>query len=194
MSEKPTKRIIIINGSGGVGKDAFCRAVSRYAGVTVRSSIDPIKTVARQLGWSGGKSEKDRKFLSDLKALTTGYNDWAMQYLRGAVGVFHDPDDADEILFLHIREPEEIERAAKEFDAVTVLVKNSRIPKVTSNKSDASVDGYWYDAVIHNEGTVADLDRMAEQFVSWLHACCPFKPAVFSPDSAPAEAPPPPCP
>ena len=89
------------------------------------------------------------------------------------------------VQYLHAA-TKEIERAAKEFDAVTVLVTNHRIPKITTNKSDASVDDYWYDAVIHNEGTVADLDNIAERFVSWLRAGCPFKPAAFSPDDAPS--------
>ena len=180
------KRVVVINGSGGVGKDAFCRACSRYAGVAVRSSVDPIKDAARLLGWEGGKSAADRKFLSDLKALSAAYNDWPMQFMRGAVNAFHGYGDDDEILFLHIREPEEIERAAREFCAVTVLVKNRRIPKITTNRSDRLVNEYWYDSVIHNDGSLADLDRMAERFVSWLRAGCPFKPAIFSPGDAPA--------
>lgn len=186
MIEQPTKHIVIINGSGGVGKDAFCRACTRYADCSVRSSIEPIKDIARQIGWEGGKSDRDRKFLADLKALSAAYNDYPMQWMRGAVNAFSGYGDDDEILFLHIREPKEIERAAKEFDAVTVLVTNHRIPKITTNKSDASVDDYWYDAVIHNDGTVADLEILAEQFVSWLRAGRPFKPAVFSPNDAPS--------
>ena len=186
MTEKQTKRIVIINGSGGVGKDAVCRACTRYAPCSVKSSIEPIKDIARQIGWEGGKSDRDRKFLADLKALSAAYNDYPMQWMRGAVNAFNGYGDDDEILFLHIREPKEIERAAKEFNAVTVLVTNPRIPKITTNKSDASVDDYWYDAVIHNDGTVSDLDSMAERFVSWLRAGCPFKTAVFSPDDAPS--------
>lgn len=184
MNSDTTKHIVIINGSGGVGKDAFCLACSRYAETSVRSSIEPIKEIARQIGWDGGKSEKDRKFLADMKFLVSKYNDYPMTWMRGAVNAFMGFVDGDEILFLHIRESEEIERAAKEFDAVTVLVTNHRIPKITTNKSDASVDDYWYDAVIHNDGTVADLDGMAERFVAWLRAGCPFKPAIFSPGDA----------
>lgn len=167
------KRVVIVNGSGGVGKDAFCRAVSRYAECSVRSSIDPIKTIAAQIGWDGGKSDRDRKFLADMKALSVAYNDFPMQWMRGAVNAFHGYGDDDEILFLHIRESAEIERAAKEFDAVKVLVTNRRIPKITTNSADAGVNDCSYDYVVCNDGTVADLDAHAAEFLSWLRGIVP---------------------
>ena len=61
------KNIIIINGTGGSGKDTFVEFVSKYSKVFNFSSVDKVKEVARVIGWSGTKSEKDRKFLSDLK-------------------------------------------------------------------------------------------------------------------------------
>lgn len=170
MNSDTTKHIVIINGSGGVGKDAFCRACSRYANVAVRSSVEPIKDLARQIGWDGGKSEKDRKFLADMKYLVSKYNDYPMTWMRGAVNSFNGFGDEDEILFLHIREPEEIERAAKEFNAVKVLVTNPRIPKITSNAADAGVDGCKYDFVVSNDGSLADLDAMASDFVYRLRS------------------------
>lgn len=170
MNPSQTKRVVIINGCGGVGKDAFCRACSRYAECTVRSSVEPIKDIARQIGWDGGKSEKDRKFLADMKRIVAQYNDYPMTWMRGAVNAFMGFGEDDEILFLHIREPEEIERAAKEFDAVKVLVTNPRIPKITSNAADAGVDGCKYDFVISNDGSLADLDAMAADFVYRLRS------------------------
>ena len=170
MNSCKTKRIVIVNGSGGVGKDAFCRACSRYADCAVRSSIEPIKDIARQIGWDGGKSEKDRKFLAEMKRLVAQYNDYPMTWMRGAVNAFMGFGDEDEILFLHIREPNEIERAAREFGAVKVLVVNPRIPKITSNAADAGVDGCKYDFVVLNDGSLADLDAMAADFVYRLRS------------------------
>lgn len=170
MTDRKDKRIVIVNGSGGVGKDAFCRACSRYAECTVRSSIDPIKEVAREIGWEGGKSERDRRFLADLKALAAAYSDWPMRYMRGAVSAFMECGDPDELLFLHVREPEEVERAAKEFGAVKVLVTNPRIPKITSNQADARVADCTYDYVVCNDGSFADLDSMAADFVCRLRS------------------------
>ena len=73
---KNPKQIFILNGSGGVGKDLFVNmvktSVNKFSPYRVwnYSSIDKVKAIATQIGWSGGKTEKDRKFLSDLKVLT----------------------------------------------------------------------------------------------------------------------------
>ena len=66
-----SKQIVIINGTGGCGKDTFVSFVSKYKRVYNFSSIDKVKEIAKLIGWNGGKTDKDRKFLSDLKKLTT---------------------------------------------------------------------------------------------------------------------------
>ena len=66
-----SKQIVIINGTGGCGKDTFVSFVSKYKRVYNFSSIDKVKEIAKLIGWDGGKTDKDRKFLSDLKKLTT---------------------------------------------------------------------------------------------------------------------------
>ena len=63
------KQVFVINGSGGVGKDTFVRLVSvelnnilkRFHTVDNFSSVDKIKEIAREIGWDGQKTEKDRK-------------------------------------------------------------------------------------------------------------------------------------
>ena len=69
------KEILIINGSGGVGKDTFVGCLSRFKKVYHTSIVNPVKELAKQAGWDGGKTERDRKFLSDLKVLIDTYND-----------------------------------------------------------------------------------------------------------------------
>ena len=61
------KNIIVINGTGGSGKDTFVEYVSKYAKVYNFSSVDKVKEIAKLIGWTGTKTDKDRKFLSDLK-------------------------------------------------------------------------------------------------------------------------------
>ena len=63
----PIKLVIVVNGSGGVGKDTLCNFVGeKYASESV-SSIDPIKKLAAECGWDGGKDDKSRRFLAELK-------------------------------------------------------------------------------------------------------------------------------
>lgn len=48
-------KIVIINGSGGSGKDTFCELCGKYARCEVISSITPIKEIAKSAGWNEKK-------------------------------------------------------------------------------------------------------------------------------------------
>ena len=158
-----SKKVFIINGSGGVGKDTFCEYVGHYAKVKVISSIDLVKDYASKMSWNGSKTPRDRKFLSDLKDLLTKYNDYPFRDICQKVLWFKEDDN--EFLFIHIREPEEIDRAKKEFNAHTVLMVNDNVKGIYSNHADARVLEYNYDIVIDNSGTLKDLEIIAKDFV-----------------------------
>lgn len=166
------KHIFIINGSGGVGKDTFVKLVSEELNsimkklhtVTNFSSVDKIKELAKEIGWKGEKSERDRKFLSDLKVLTSDYCDMPFQSMKEKVRIFR-MDMENQILFLHIREPKEIKRAVHEFGAKTILVKRNSIKQIISNTADKNVFHYTYDFIIENNGTIEELREKAKKFV-----------------------------
>ena len=161
MTTIDSKKIFVINGSGGVGKDTFVQFVSEfYCRLTNKqvinySSVDEIKKIAKDIGWTGSKTERDRKFLCDLKLIVSEYNDLPFAAMRGKVDAFK-----------HIREPEEIKRAVQEFNAITILVKRDNIPHITSNLADDRVFNYDYDIVIDNNSTEADLKEVANIFVT----------------------------
>lgn len=166
------KLIFIINGSGGVGKDTFVELVSvelndilkKFHTVINFSSVDKVKEIARAIGWSGKKSERDRKFLSDLKILTSEYCDMPFESMKNKVNKFLK-DEESVFLFLHIREPEEITRAVKEFGAITVLIVRNSVKHITSNIADENVFNYNYDFVIDNSGTKEELSNKAKEFI-----------------------------
>lgn len=167
------KQVYIINGSGGVGKDTFVDLVSnelndllkKFHTVINFSSIDKVKEIAKEIGWDGKKTEKDRKFLSDLKVLTSDYCDMPFKSMESKVYEFIK-DDNSYMLFLHIREPEEISRAAKAFNAKTILVTRDQVKHITSNMADENVFNYDYDVVIDNSGTLDDLKVKAKGFIA----------------------------
>lgn len=161
------KSVVILNGTGGCGKDTFKGFVGEIVKTDQRSSIDKVKEVATMAGWNGGKTEKDRRFLSDLKALTTAYNDLAFNDLKEKVECFKNSDN--EILFVDIREPENIKRAVDEFDAVTVLIRRVGLAPILSNASDAAVENYDYDYVIEND-SLEEFRNEAKRFVEQLNA------------------------
>ncbi len=159
------KQIIVINGSGGVGKDTFVEFCQKYCKIKNISSVDKVKEAARVLtGWNGSKDEKSRKLLVDLKQLGIQYNDAPFKYIVESAEEFQKTED--EIMFVHIREIEEIEKVKKATNAKTLLVTNKNVPIITSNESDKNVMNYQYDFYIKNDGTLEDLDMVAKKFIS----------------------------
>lgn len=167
------KQIFVINGSGGVGKDTFVELVSvelndklkKFHTVVNFSSVDKVKEIAKEIGWNGGKTDKDRKFLSDLKALTGNYCDMPFQSMKSKIKEFVKSDEG-QVLFLHIREPEEIKRVINGFGAKSILVVRDSATHITSNMSDKNVFDYHYDYVIENNGTIEELREKVKQFVN----------------------------
>ena len=70
------KQILIVNGSGGVGKDTFVDLLGQFVPVKHDSIVNPTKALAKQVGWDGKKDERDRKFLAELKSLIDEYNNY----------------------------------------------------------------------------------------------------------------------
>ncbi|MBR2930380.1 MAG: hypothetical protein IKC32_04040 [Clostridia bacterium] len=155
------KIALVINGKGGVGKDTLCELARKHYKVYNISSVDPIKAIARECGWDGRKDDKSRRFLSDLKALTVAYNDfptvWAKERYLGFL------KSEDEIMFLHIREPKEIEKfvSATGGEAKTLLIRGGdRMNKgVYGNASDDNVEDYAYDYYFTNDKSLEEAER-----------------------------------
>lgn len=159
-----SKKVFIINGSGGVGKDTFVSLVADLIPVVNFSSVDKVKEIAKLAGWNGGKTDKDRKFLSDLKLLFTDYNDMPFNSMKEKVEEFLNGNS--EMLFLHIREPEEVEKAKNAFNAKTILIKRDSVAQITSNMADKNVFNYNYDIVIENNGDIKDFKYKAVLFAN----------------------------
>lgn len=160
------KKIFILNGSGGVGKDTFVDLVSHYIPTIHFSSVTKVKEIAKMIGWDGGKTEKDRRFLSDLKLLCTEYNNMPFNSMKEKVSEFINSNAS--ALFIDIREPNEIEIAKQAFNAETILVKRNSVKHITSNMADGNVYNYQYDHIIENNGSIDDLDIAAKMFASYI--------------------------
>lgn len=160
------KQIFVINGSGGVGKDTFVSMVANHCKQKIWnfSSVDKVKGIAKLIGWNDGKTEKDRKFLSDLKMLCSDYCDMPFNSMKDKVEEFKSNNVA--MLFLHIREPQEIERAKREFDAKTILVKRDSVEHITSNEADRNVFDYTYDIILDNSGGLLNLIKKTIDFLN----------------------------
>lgn len=158
------KVIFIVNGKPRAGKDTFAYMLKKHTKVFKYSSIDIIKRIATVCGWNGAKTEKDRKFLSDLKRMTTEYSDLAFNDLKIQVSWFKGDDKKYEVMLIDVREPEEIERACKAFGAKSIFIENINVKDVTTNESDLRVEEYEYDYVIKNNGDLKDFEKEIAKF------------------------------
>ena len=157
------KKIFITNGMARCGKDTFAKFLNEITPIMKYSSIDKVKDIARLCGWEGGKTERDRKFLSDLKLLTTDYSDMPFKEIKKKVEKFMS-DKTYEVMLIDIREPDEIERAKTVFGAKTILIENNRVKHISSNMADANVFSYTYDYKIQNNGTLEEFKANIEEF------------------------------
>lgn len=157
------KEIVVINGMARSGKDTFVQLTSKYINTDNYSSVKRVKGIARLCGWHGEKDEKSRQFLCKLKELTTEYNDLSYKAVVNRIMNFYESDK--EILFIHIREPLEIQRIVDNFDAKTLLINRDKAVDVTSNEADKNVHNYHYDYVIFNNSSIEDLE---EEVKKWL--------------------------
>lgn len=169
------KQIFIINGMATSGKDTFVELVNKHTykefglEAVSYSSVAKVKEIMKNCGWDGiSKTEKDRKFMSDLKLLLTEYNDLPMNDMKEFADVFWDKEIGKKfaMLFYHIREPLEISKAVKEFNAKTILIKRDSVKHITSNMADDNVYNYDYDIVIENNGTLEELENKAIRFIN----------------------------
>lgn len=172
------EKIVVINGSNGVGKDLFvsyCDTYCKYLRtieekeiiVSNLSTIDPIKELAKEIGWSGQKTDKDRKFLSDLKDLCTEYNNLSFNYIEKNIERIRSYNRENTIIFIHCREPKEIQELVDKLGARTLLILRPQV-KPSDNHADKEVFKYIYDYSIDNSGTQTELRLKAEHFINTL--------------------------
>lgn len=155
--------VIIINGKGCSGKDALIESLQGKIEIDNEihdiynfSTISKIKEIARSGGWNDDKSEKGRKLLSDLKRAFSEYNDLPLKTVMQDIIWYGTDRDIEPIFFVHIREPEEIDKAVRAFKNVgervaTLLVQRTSFKNVTyGNDSDDNVEMYFYDTEFLN--------------------------------------------
>ena len=157
------KKVLVTNGLPRSGKDTFAAFVGDYIPTIKYSCVDEIKKIAKFTGWDGEKNPTSRKYLAELKRLTTEFNDFPFKCLRRKFNEFMI-DISHSVLIFDIREPAEIERAKKEFGADSVLIVNNRCER-QGNYADDGVMDAKYDHVIFNNGTLLEFQKETYNFI-----------------------------
>ncbi len=175
------RKLIITNGTGGSGKDTFCKFAAEYLGEsynTVRYSyVDFARRVLADAGIdTSSKTDMDRELLAGLNHLLEKYDDIPFkdccQFINDMLFRLDETADYDyipkniaDVIFLDVRNPEIIDRFKSAYDnIITVLVDNGRT--TTATKEDSGVFNYNYDSVISNTRDLDYLKRQAKNFAS----------------------------
>lgn len=163
------KIIYIINGKGGTGKDTVCELASKYYRVRNISSIDPIIKIAKFAGWNGEKTNCARRMLSGLKQVFKEYNDLSFKYCVENAHEFFGNDE--QIMFVHIREIEEIRRFKDKIgeNCLSILVRRNSVTngKIYGNPSDDNVENFEYDYIIENNGSLYELEKNIKDLLEY---------------------------
>ena len=183
-------KVVIINGKPQSGKDTFCKYAQGYcdddesANTLIISSVDPLKEMLTQLGWDGTKTDKIRDMLMDMKQLWVQNQDGPTMFLFNNILEFHKAcTGEDNIVFVHIREPEEIKKLVNALtgfesmgiDVISLLVVRKggedtpNQPTETRRSDDeALINSYEYDVTINNDEDLIKLQELAAEFVDKL--------------------------
>lgn len=171
-------KIFVINGHNQVGKDTFVKMLQEIADnknekILNVSTIDYVKDIAKKCGWDGTKTDRNRRFLSDLKDLLTEWNDGPHKAIDEIIYHYNETMNA---IFIHCREPEEIRRFVDDYAATTILVERNDAIQCSSNHADLGVNNYNYDIIINNSRGLKELKEEAEIFYdSFLSEKLDFK-------------------
>ena len=164
---EPGLVLFIINGFPRSGKDTFVGMVAdNFARNGYRSrnisSIDAVKRAAFLLGWDSVKNDAGRKFLSDLKDLSTLFYDGPMKYMENCIT--SRAKNYGYVFFFHIREPEEITKFVAKYPQTKTILIHRKAAEMYNNTGDNNVLKYDYDFHIINEGTLKNLKCIADTF------------------------------
>jgi hypothetical protein len=125
------------------------------------SMVKEVKNIARMLGWTGAKEDKDRKFLADLKDLLEDYNDLPFESVLN--DILRAERDHCGYIFVDAREPKDIDRLKEMgLNIYTILVIRKETNREYNNHADDGVFDYNYDYILENTGTLDDLKKSTE--------------------------------
>jgi hypothetical protein len=169
--------VLIINGAPRVGKNTFIELLRKNTKepIVAISSIDWIKRISTWMGWKGKKEAKDRQFLSDLKGLSSAYNDMPFKKITDPLSTYKDnPNIAPKYFCTNIREPKEIHKLVcwcieRDILCTTVWIRNKKaeskaLDENFSSDGDTTFAEYTYDCILTNNGSKRDFEELIQRF------------------------------
>lgn len=183
-------KVVIINGAPGTGKDSFAKLAQAYcnnyecANVLNLSSVDPIKDMLEGFGWDGNKDNMARNIISDIKKTWINAQNGPTTFMLYNILEWHKQyAEEDNIIFCHIREPEEIwklKNILSGMDEIGIEVMTMFIIRAGNTVDGCDIDNiidsdnpklisqFPYDRIIYNDGDLPQLDEKVCEFINEL--------------------------
>lgn len=183
-------RVIVLNGAPQSGKDSFALLAQGYcndnecANVLNLSSVDPIKDVLEKFGWDGEKTDNVRDIITNMKRLWIDAQNGPTTFMLYNILEWHKQYvGEDNIVFCHIREPEEIDKLKKiisgmesigiEFMSVFIIrggnvVDGCNADSIRDSDNPKLISQYCYDRIIYNDGDLASYDEKVCEFINQI--------------------------
>ena len=172
----PTMAVLIINGAPRAGKDTFITAVNSRYGCVNYSSVTWIKDIAKQMGWDGGKTPADRKFLAQLKDISTQYNNRPFDKVIEKIQEIKE-EGKTQFFCVCIREPKEIVNLLywcniHNIPAYSIYVRNCEAEQTAyataEHTADTEFHKFHYEYQIYNNGSLNDFLESIPGFVDTI--------------------------
>ena len=169
----------VVNGYPRAGKDTAVEFMTREANrlgyvVDVMSTIDGVREMLAKYGIdTRRKTPEDRKLLASMGELLEEHSGFRT---KSALGRFIG-SEPDTILFVHLREPaliqkleDRVQKMPGAFFTTVYVERHEAAQQAFSNASDAaaSQDGYGYDTIIPNNGTLGQLYDACAEAMKWI--------------------------
>lgn len=167
--------VIVVNGPPRAGKDTLIGFMGQHLNdARIQweefSSIDPVKEMLTKAGfYLTKKTEADRKLLAVVGEAVEEHSQWRTQQCLEKIADFDSTYNNEGVVFLHIREPENIKRVRDALNMAgatgikfrTVFLSSSRAENVTSNEADRRVAEMEYNRYALNDGSLDELNEKA---------------------------------
>lgn len=148
----------VINGRPKIGKDTFVSIVKEHLTksnylVHNISTMEPLLKFIDVLGLNKEKTLKNRKMFSLLKEAVDMQGYTFAKTKEKICEICKENKNYNNIIFIHCREPKEIDKYVEFLHAKTILITSPEIEKLQidyGNNSDNNVNNYNYDYIINN--------------------------------------------
>lgn len=167
-------KVILISGKARHGKDTVAGMIEsnfkeRGARVLVTHYADLVKYICKAFfGWDGNKDERGRTLLQYVGTdIVRGYfPDYWVNFIIDILNMFSE--HWDYVIIPDTRFPNEVDKIKEQFDAVHVRVlrdgfESSLTEEQKNHPSETALDNYTYDVIIHNSGSMEDLEQKVKE-------------------------------